>query len=344
MKRLALLVLLTVNCGFAQVSFKSLSLPDAQRQAAAQRTGIMIDFYTDWCYWCKVMDGKTFSDAAVANYANSKFLCLKMDAEKGDGLVLAEKFAVSGYPTVMFIDADGHELYRVVGFEAPEKFLKSMNVASMGSIAQLEEHVKGNPDDAQSVYALAQKYAGAGQTERALDFYRRVVKLDEGNRQQLAEQAALAVAQWESKGGDVSALEAYVKDYPNAHSVEEVGYDLALRFLRAKNGAKAGRYMEMVAESGPANAERLNGYAWECAQQKLNLTRALEYARKAVSQASGPVQQATYLETQAEVLAALGKKAEAVKSVHEAMNMLVGEARNDKLQTQLQQRLTDFQK
>lgn len=46
---------------------------------------IMIDLYTDWCGWCKVMDRTTFSDKNVAEKINSNFYSIKINAEyKGE--------------------------------------------------------------------------------------------------------------------------------------------------------------------------------------------------------------------------------------------------------------------
>ena len=41
--------------------------------------------------WCKVMDKETFSDTAVANFMNDKFLPGHYEMETGFGLVMSEK-------------------------------------------------------------------------------------------------------------------------------------------------------------------------------------------------------------------------------------------------------------
>lgn len=43
---------------------------------------IVIDMYTDWCGWCKVMDKKTFSNKKVAAYMNENFYPVKFNAEQ----------------------------------------------------------------------------------------------------------------------------------------------------------------------------------------------------------------------------------------------------------------------
>ncbi|MEZ4955736.1 MAG: DUF255 domain-containing protein [Saprospiraceae bacterium] len=55
---------------------------------ANEKTGkkIFIDFYTDWCGWCKRMDATTFSDEEVAKYINANFHPVKFDAEQKESI------------------------------------------------------------------------------------------------------------------------------------------------------------------------------------------------------------------------------------------------------------------
>jgi thioredoxin-related protein len=42
---------------------------------------VIIDLYARWCYWCKVMDKKTYNHSKVVDYINEKFYPVKLDAE-----------------------------------------------------------------------------------------------------------------------------------------------------------------------------------------------------------------------------------------------------------------------
>jgi len=47
----------------------------------------VVDVYTDWCHWCKVMDKNTFSDPEVISYLNENFHMVKFNAEQKESVV-----------------------------------------------------------------------------------------------------------------------------------------------------------------------------------------------------------------------------------------------------------------
>lgn len=52
---------------------------------------ILIDVYTSWCGWCKVMDKATYKNDKVVNYVNNHFYAVKIDAESKEVFVWAGK-------------------------------------------------------------------------------------------------------------------------------------------------------------------------------------------------------------------------------------------------------------
>jgi len=55
----------------------------AEMQAAYSENPkpIVVDVYTSWCGWCKVMDKETYRKEKVADYINEHYYAVKLDAE-----------------------------------------------------------------------------------------------------------------------------------------------------------------------------------------------------------------------------------------------------------------------
>jgi thioredoxin-related protein len=63
-----------------------MTLSQAQAKQAQAPRPILIDLYTDWCGWCKVMDKKTYAQSDVAKYINEHYYPVKLDAEGKESL------------------------------------------------------------------------------------------------------------------------------------------------------------------------------------------------------------------------------------------------------------------
>ena len=102
----------------------------------------VVDFYTDWCGWCKVMDKKTYGNTDVIKYANNKMIMSKVNAESSTIIdyknrklsykQLAKLFRIRGYPATIFIDPAGEYITTVPGFISPEKFIPMMEFLGEG--------------------------------------------------------------------------------------------------------------------------------------------------------------------------------------------------------------------
>jgi len=101
------------------------SLGAALARAAAENKVVMVDFYTDWCKWCKKLDATTLADADVRE-ALAGMVLVRLDAE-GDGREAADRYAVEGYPTVLFLNAAGAEVGRIPGYMPAGPFREELD-------------------------------------------------------------------------------------------------------------------------------------------------------------------------------------------------------------------------
>lgn len=122
----------TENAGKSAVPFQKSAFEarlDSARQAGKP---VFIDFYTDWCGPCRTLDRDVFTNATLAEYLAGRFLNLKVNAEKGEGIALAKKFGVGAYPTLVFLRPDGTENQRIVGLTTASRLLKTAKQAEGG--------------------------------------------------------------------------------------------------------------------------------------------------------------------------------------------------------------------
>ncbi|WP_434661131.1 protein-disulfide reductase DsbD [Paraburkholderia sp. A3BS-1L] len=88
----------------------------------------MLDFYADWCVSCKEMESLTFSDSRVqARLAQLGLLRADVTANNRDDQALLKRFGLFGPPGIIFFDASGQEVLRVVGYENADKFLARLD-------------------------------------------------------------------------------------------------------------------------------------------------------------------------------------------------------------------------
>ena len=94
---------------------------------------VMLDFYADWCVSCKEMERYTFSDPRVRARLDAMLL-LQADVTAANEAhrALLKRFALFGPPGIIFFDAQGREIpgLRVVGYQPPERFLKTLAAAA----------------------------------------------------------------------------------------------------------------------------------------------------------------------------------------------------------------------
>src|SRR5205814_10385523 len=100
----------------------------------------------------------TFSQAEVAR-AMTGFVCVHVDAEKGEGPILAKRYAAHGFPTMVVVDDAGEEVDRLVGYLPPAQFTTEIQRIVRGdkTLKSLRSAVAADPKDLGAALELATK-------------------------------------------------------------------------------------------------------------------------------------------------------------------------------------------
>ncbi len=244
------------GCGSSEASYEYDTFAAAQE--ASDGAPILIDFYTDWCRYCKMMDTTTFEDSAVVDYIKGNILVAKVNAEVDSSL--ARSYNVTGYPTMVLVEPDGNEIDRFIGYYPPEKFLPTLTawVSGEGTFAELQQRALNATDPTVSV-ELADKYLQRGQMTDAIEVLDRALTMSPSDS--LASMIMLRQADANFRAQNyneaMNVLSAVIADYPNSIGAEQAGFARGIMYERmGDTTAAVGAYKDFLAtfpesEGGP---------------------------------------------------------------------------------------------
>ncbi len=107
------------------VHFEQLSWQQALAKAKKENKMLFIDVQTSWCSYCKQMDQNIFPLKEVGDFYNSHFINLKYDAQASDGIAIRKSYALLGFPTFLYLDANGMVLKKTAGYQTKDVFIQN---------------------------------------------------------------------------------------------------------------------------------------------------------------------------------------------------------------------------
>ena len=139
-KSLLILSLLITGINYGQ-EIKWYTIEQAIELNKKEPRKIIVDVYTNWCSWCKVMDKNTYGNKIIAEYLNKKFYPVKLNAEQKEDITIGGKtykyvaqgrgyheLAAAllngnlGYPSVVFLDEQIKMIQPFQGYIKPKEF------------------------------------------------------------------------------------------------------------------------------------------------------------------------------------------------------------------------------
>ncbi len=103
----------------------------------------LVDVYTDWCGWCKVMDRTTFTEPKLQEYLRDNYNLIKFDAEQKDAITFKgtiyewqnggrngiNKLAIKllgnrqSYPSMVYLDEEMNLIKAIPGYKKADQLL-----------------------------------------------------------------------------------------------------------------------------------------------------------------------------------------------------------------------------
>jgi thiol:disulfide interchange protein len=91
------------------------SFQEGLEKAKSEKKILFVDCYTTWCGPCKIMKQYTFRDVILGDYMKDNYVSLAIDMETAEGQILAKKYGIEAYPTLLFLDKYGRVVNHQVG-------------------------------------------------------------------------------------------------------------------------------------------------------------------------------------------------------------------------------------
>ena len=89
----------------------------------AEKKKVFLNFYADWCQYCKIMEKETFQNSTVIAYINRNFIPIRVNSDKEKKTAI--DFNITGLPSTWFLSEKGDRIGNRPGF-IPSKEMLSL--------------------------------------------------------------------------------------------------------------------------------------------------------------------------------------------------------------------------
>jgi tetratricopeptide (TPR) repeat protein len=229
-----------------------------------------------------------FQNKKFEAYLNSQFVAIELVNNERQGKELRERFHVPGNPVIILLDNSGEEIDRIIGFgNDTDAFVQTVKdySAGRGVLAALQKQYQEDTLDVNYNYALAQKYSDRFENDKAVRYYRNVLKLDLRNENGFGEVCRYQIAVREIwHENDNAPLLDFLQHSSNQDLLSKGYANLIDYFSSKKDTVRLYETFEKAVAALPQNSRFMNQYAWSIYEDRIKAKydRGIELAQKAL--------------------------------------------------------------
>ena len=277
------------------------------------------------------------NDTRIIDFTNQYLIPLKLDAwYDSTGQKLFEKFNGYAIPLLVFLDGEGEELDRVVGYQDADDFLLTLNnvLNNQDTFMSLYKQYNEGNRDIVLIDKLSKKSEDRQDDILSSELYNIVLDRKSEFDIKIYERAKYYFAKKGLKNDDTSPIKLFISEYKDSDNLGSA-YMALIRFYASKKDTlqEVETYKNMIDIFLPSDiipisgkSSFLNSYAWRMSELELNLDDALLksiYSIKIVDSLGVDVasRKPMLLDTKAEILWKMNKIDEALTVINQAIEM-----------------------
>jgi len=193
-----ILGLLAAPAAGAGVRWEQLTLEQALAKAEREDKLVMVDVWAEHCHSCGDMDEQLWDSAEGEELAEG-LVCIKLASDKPEAIPLHRGYPILGLPAVIFLEPDGTEIDRIVGFTGGvDRFLAEARMLKSGAdpLPAMEEQLAAHPTSQRLMSAVLEKYLYRQRLPEAERLLARLVELDADRTSAEARKGIVFVAKY----------------------------------------------------------------------------------------------------------------------------------------------------
>ena len=118
------------------------NLEEALNLAKKSDKSVLLEFFTEWCPYCKFIDERIFNSPRGEEIPIEKFVFVRLDGDKSENQLIMDKFGIKGFPTFIILSNNGREVSRFNDVNSAAEFSSYLLKAAPDAESPLRENKK----------------------------------------------------------------------------------------------------------------------------------------------------------------------------------------------------------